>query len=422
MIASTYIFGDTMGASATTGQSKTLTVGERIQVRRRRNHLPRRVVADLIGRSEEWLRLIETGRLQLDSIRAIVRLAEVLQIEDYRELIDHQLPLYESASRNAEDLVERLTPILIDHPAAPNYLSANDSHVSTETTRWMNEEAERCEVVWTTSQRRYQLLTRELPLLLANARRAYWRNHSPDVRNALIRAYCLTARILSRVGSHELSALAGDRALELARHTDTPQQVAAGSWHWANALLHLHQDRRCWQLALAISRTVEPHEVHSDDAVLYGALQLLATRGLAMSDVNAANHLLARLQHLAESIGDDRTVAGVAFGPHKVATARMDIALSRHDFDGVINAARDVANPDEMVVDGRARYFIALARALAGRKEITSATFSLIQACEACPEDLRYDRDAHLTLRQIIEHDDRLLSAKVAHLADIAGL
>ncbi|MGV0585668.1 helix-turn-helix transcriptional regulator [Mycobacteroides chelonae] len=408
--------GGIMRAQKPLSHSGLLHVGERIELRRRHKHLSRKVVAELVGRSEEWLRLVETGQLRLDSVRTILRLAEVLQIEDYRQLIDYPTPQMGAAPDNANELVERLVPILVDHPAAGGQREQARTYAPIKEQVYLLEE------VWSTSQQRYELLTRQLPRVVADYRNRHWHNHSTEVRDALIRTYCLTARILGRLNAHQLAAIAGDRALGLAQSSDSPQHIAVSSWHWATALLNLQQNHRCRDFALAISQTVEPQDEKPDDAVLYGALQLLAARSLAASDPSATNRYLGRLQQLAASTGGDRSVVGVAFGPSEVATARMDIALSRNDFDGAIDAARSISNPDRLAIGHRARYFIALATAFAGRREIVSATFALIQASEACPEDLRYDPDAHTVLRQIIEHDDRFLSTKVAHLADLAGL
>lgn len=56
-----------------------LTPGQRIRRARRRRGLKQAAAAQLIGRSPGWLSLIENGLLELDSLSAIVALAEVLR-------------------------------------------------------------------------------------------------------------------------------------------------------------------------------------------------------------------------------------------------------------------------------------------------------------------------------------------------------
>jgi len=44
--------------------------------------MPRKALAELVGRSEEWLRQIEVGKRRMDSIECAIRLAEVLHAPD----------------------------------------------------------------------------------------------------------------------------------------------------------------------------------------------------------------------------------------------------------------------------------------------------------------------------------------------------
>lgn len=404
-----------------TQRSHLLSIGSRIELRRRHQHLSRRVVAELVGRSEEWLRLIETDKLRLDSIRTILRLAEVLQIQDYRELIDYPLLRPHERSDNAPDVLERFAPALIDHPSTTRP-TAFESQESSLPHDLIEKETQRCETVWSKSAQRYEILTAQLPHLISSCRQTYWRHRTPEIRQTLIRIYCLTSRILHRLNVSQLAAVASDRALMLAHFTDNPLHVAVSGWHWAFSLLALQQDRRCGEFALAISKTVERASPAADSIVLYGALQLLAARSLAASDPSATKRYLARLQHLAQSTDTDRTVAGIIFGEREIEMTRIEIALSYGDFDGAVNIARNLTEPQDLAFDHGARYFIALAAAFAGRHEMVAATLALVQAAEVYPEELRYNRSAHSVLRRIIEHDDCFLSAKVATLADLAGL
>jgi len=121
------------------GQSDHLTIGERVAFYRKRRGLTQRVLAELVGRTEEWLRKVESDTNPLDRLSVITALARVLGVglgdllgahillewKDSRErasvpalrvaLTDHRqyLPLPSNADDSAVDL-DRLATQLAD--------------------------------------------------------------------------------------------------------------------------------------------------------------------------------------------------------------------------------------------------------------------------------------------------------------------
>lgn len=57
-------------------------VGKRIKYYRERLGMPRPVLAGLVGRSPEWIKAIETGRLQTPKLPMLLRVAQALDIDD----------------------------------------------------------------------------------------------------------------------------------------------------------------------------------------------------------------------------------------------------------------------------------------------------------------------------------------------------
>ncbi|GAB3480136.1 helix-turn-helix domain-containing protein [Amycolatopsis cihanbeyliensis] len=64
-----------------------LTTGERIAWHRRRRGLSQRVLAELVGRTEDWLNKVENGRIQLDRLSVLAALAAELGVP-----LSHLLP------------------------------------------------------------------------------------------------------------------------------------------------------------------------------------------------------------------------------------------------------------------------------------------------------------------------------------------
>ncbi|MGH8919310.1 MAG: helix-turn-helix domain-containing protein, partial [Actinomycetes bacterium] len=68
-------------------------MGKRIKALRERRGLSQAVVAGLCGRSESWLKKIEQGTRQAVRLPTLLRLAEVLRLDDLTELTGQRLPL-----------------------------------------------------------------------------------------------------------------------------------------------------------------------------------------------------------------------------------------------------------------------------------------------------------------------------------------
>src|SRR5690606_35264057 len=63
-----------------------LPIGRRIQRYRGRAGMSRPVLAGLVGRSTEWVKAVETGRLQVPKLPMLLKLAQALGLEDLADL------------------------------------------------------------------------------------------------------------------------------------------------------------------------------------------------------------------------------------------------------------------------------------------------------------------------------------------------
>ncbi|GGQ83467.1 helix-turn-helix domain-containing protein [Couchioplanes azureus] len=61
------MIGDTSGGKAPTmhenDELPTLTTGQKIKVLRQRAGMPRKVLAGMVGKSSDWVKSVETGRI-----------------------------------------------------------------------------------------------------------------------------------------------------------------------------------------------------------------------------------------------------------------------------------------------------------------------------------------------------------------------
>lgn len=402
------------------------SVGERIELRRIQNALSRRVVANLVGRSEEWLRLVEAGRLRLDSIDVMIRLARVLRIEDFRELIDWPTRSVSPASEVEADLLRELRLQVLDHPVinmGRTVGGAPSSHLD------LRLGLHRCEVVWAGHVRRYSLLAQELPGLLADARHRYRESMTSEYGDLLIGIYRLCRELCSQLGAHDLALIVADRAMLLASRHSRSALLTTSACQVAIALLQAGRcaDARRYAMAVAAKLQEEDESRRAvaglRSATLQGALHLLAASAASsMLDPRGVERSLAEADRIAFKVDGYRQVHGIGFGLYEVELMRMEIALARTDFEAVLRIAGAIDLPDNYPVNKRVRYHIMAAAAFASRRDDMGGVFELLKAVEASDEDLRYDTDAQRTVQILLRRDNKLLRRDLIRLAGAAGI
>ncbi|TDZ45782.1 helix-turn-helix domain-containing protein [Mycobacteroides franklinii] len=403
------------------------TVGERIELRRLELRLSRRLVANLVGRSEEWLRLVETGRLRLDSVEVIMRLARALRIEDFRDLIDWPARREMPECRTVTDLLRPMRSAILDHPAinAAALWEGNSRRSQAAPAVDISTALDLYESIWSGPRGRYSQLAQQLPIALAQMRQHYWYSGGADGPEHLIRLYHLCRELCSRAGAHDLALIAADRGMLLAGSSTQRVVVAASAWHVADALIQWGRtgDGHWYALAAAAGLSSDATGGTDDDAAaLRGALQLLAAQTAAtVPDPAETKRLLAAAEHTAVRLGEHRQVHGVGFGRDEVGLTRMEAALACSDFDGVIQAASSTVLSEKCAAGRRARFHIMTARAFVGLHDEMGAAFELTKAADSSDEDLRYDTDAHRTLRSLLRRDNHLLRRDLVRLSHLAG-
>jgi transcriptional regulator with XRE-family HTH domain len=101
-----------------------LTPGQRIKFFRERAGMSRRVLGGLVGRTDEWVKAVETGRLKPPRLPMLVRLAEVLGVKDLGDLTgDQSLPVgaFVQGRHPAAPAIRRVaTRYTLQSPNAPS--------------------------------------------------------------------------------------------------------------------------------------------------------------------------------------------------------------------------------------------------------------------------------------------------------------
>ncbi|MDG4763573.1 helix-turn-helix transcriptional regulator [Solwaraspora sp. WMMD406] len=204
------------------------TFGSRLRAYRERSGKTRAVLGGLVGRSAEWVKAVESGRLLVPRLPMLLRLAEVLDIDDLSTLTGEQSLPVASVTRSGHPAVDSVatavqrTTLPAGDPLAAAELRARVDHAWAA---WHHASAERTAVAAL------------LPGLLTDARIAARRLDGVDRRQAaaeLARVYHLVQLYAAHQPQSQLVWLAADRAMLAAQDADDPGAIAAAAWYYAH--------------------------------------------------------------------------------------------------------------------------------------------------------------------------------------------
>ncbi|MFE3261841.1 helix-turn-helix domain-containing protein [Nocardia sp. NPDC059091] len=397
-----------------------LAVGERLEMRRRRRGLSRKVVANLAGRSEEWLRLVESGRRKLDSVEVLIRLAEILQIDNLTELID-MTPTQPAGFSADSDMLEALRGVILDHPMLR--VSETSSVTTQFDTELLRADLSACGQIWNTASKRYSRLARDLPAVVRTSQQARWGSREDASARLLVQAYHLARQLLTACGDHTLAAVVADRAMDIATSLGDARLIAASAWEVGNTLMGMSYPVHCQDYVLAAARRLSADLPDTAaETALWGALHLLAAQAAAATKHSQdVMRLLANAANAADAVGANAQCCGIQFGPTEVGLIGIQVALTSNNPDEAIRLAATIEPTADLLPARRARYHICQAVAYVHRRDEVAAALALTKAAKACPEDIRFDPDARHAVRQLLRHDNYLVRPEVRHLAELAG-
>lgn len=204
-----------------------VTFGRRVRILRERTGKSRSVLGGLVGRSEEWVKSIETGKLLTPRLPLLLRLAEVLGVEDLAELTgDQSIPV--ASVTKADHPATQAIADAMGRAVHPPNIEPNTASVATRVAQawqlWHQSSAERTAVAGV------------LPELLRDARSATRVLEGLARRRAqadLAQVYHLCQLFLAHQPAAELVWLAADRGMTAAQEADDPEALAVAAWYYA---------------------------------------------------------------------------------------------------------------------------------------------------------------------------------------------
>lgn len=222
----------------------TLTFGQRVQRARERGGKTRAVVAGLMDQSTEWVKAIEKGMIGMPRLPKLLRLAQVLGVDDITELTgDDRIAAatYTKAVHGDLPIVKRAltTYRLTAADREPEPADVLAARVRSAWKMWHGGDVNR--PVGPGVEGHRSRIANLLPALLADAQHSSRLLDGADRRRALVvlaETYHLAQLFLSFQPAPDLVVLTGDRAMTVAQDADSPRAIAGAAWY----MNHVHRD------------------------------------------------------------------------------------------------------------------------------------------------------------------------------------
>lgn len=362
--------------------------------------MSRRVLGGLVGRSAEWVKAIESGRLQTPKLHMLTKIAEALDISDLAELTGNgeAVSVSRYAVGPAHGALNDVRAALVDYRLSSDTRPVNLAHLR-----------ERLAAAWHLRHSSPDHRTKVgaiLPSLIRDAQRAVrarWGEERRDARRVLAGVYQLADFYVAYQPAPELVWLVADRAITEGQDADDPYAMAAGAW----ALVQALREAGRWDEALSVAHDgaaqLEPYmESAPDDwRGMVGALRAENALTYARKGRHGeAWRYWESAYEIARKLGPSYRHTQSSFSLAIMHANALSLGVDLRRSGEALKAAGGL-DPDQIVsVPRRSRHLIEVARAYAQHGESASVLEVLDQAERTAPETVRFNGWARdLTLK-----------------------
>lgn len=397
------------------------TFGQRLRHKRERAGKTRAVLAGLVGRSEEWLKAVESGRLQMPRLPMLVRLAEVLGVDNLADLTGgHPVEVRRVAYGEhpavpaIRDVIQRYT---LGRPA--------ESVVPVEILRRRVAQAWG---LWHGSRTRRSDVGALLPQLLRDCQDAAAGSDGQDRRAAhgvLADAYHLAQHAVVNAADPELLWLIVERGMAAARFADEPMALAGAAWTVGMMLRAGGRADEALSLVHEAGQLLEPRlpEAPDDWRGMWGALQLhsAVTAARAGRDGQAWAHW-DRAEDAARRLPSGYAHPWTMFGQANVDLTAVSLTVDMWRSRDALRRAESI-DPDSVPSrERRGRLYVEMARGHHATGERIAATRLLLAACDEGVDAVRYSPAARVIVDDLQAAPPRAIRGDVQTLATRVGL
>ncbi|KOT97720.1 hypothetical protein ADK70_07870 [Streptomyces rimosus subsp. pseudoverticillatus] len=397
-----------------------MTIGERIELLRRRRGLSRQTLASLVGYSSEWLRQVERKGRQVDRLSTLLRLAQVLHVKDVAAFMGVAVP-----QEKVEELTQGGEPDIRAALLGQRTAAAAGAAIRPGDLSRLGDDVDGVWRSWHESAQRYSRVRARLPGLLS---RVYGCHAWHSARQALplsAQVHRLTSAFLHSTGELPHALLAADRALAEARQAGDALLAAACLRSFGDVLLRLHSSGQARELCVTEADGLRRHgEVSTAEGEAERTwLYLTAAEAAAFQqDHHEAERLMDTAEELAAGICGSEIRIATPVTPVDVAAHRVRVEAVLGRTARALRLAEQVQEVNALHREGRVRFYLTLARTHLQARDQSGAVLALMQADRDCGEEMRCNVYARHLLRQAISQDSVTVRRDLHQLAESAGI
>jgi transcriptional regulator with XRE-family HTH domain len=405
-----------------------LPIGRRVAYWRGRRKMSQQVFADRLGKSKSWVDKVERGVRRLDKFSVVYEIADVLQV-------DVQMLMGKDPERRDG------TPSFMDQIEVEDIRAALERYDQISAFFYMPPEPPAIEALrksvghaWLTYQHaNYTALGRSLPRLLREAQAAdigyHGADSAPEAAHLLSQVYQIVSSVLRKLGEHDLSWLAADRAIAVSQRSGDPLLAGTATYRVALALLTLGRARPALEANVSIANRLAPgtgaEPVTPARLSVYGMLLLQGAMAAArIGDSSTVRDLLGGASEAARLLGADGNHYWTNFGPTNVqlhrAAAAVELGEGRQAVD--IHDHIDPIAFTALFPERRAHHYIDVARGLTQAGDVARASEMLLDGDRLAPAEIRFRPIAHEVLSDVLRRTRGEPPPAVAELAEHMGV
>lgn len=306
------------------GAGDHFTIGDRIAFYRRRRGLTQRVLANLVGRTEDWLSKVERNERDVRRLDVIGDLARALRVS-VGDLLGQPVLVEDSHPR--DDDVPAIRDALMSHRRLSRTLFGARAAESVA----LDPIRRICELAWDEYQHgRLGRVIAALPNLIKSAQAL---EESSTATASPRRCWMVSARIhhltastLARIGEADLAWIAAERAMSAAERSGDPLSLASAARAGTHALLAVGRFDDALNLGQTAAAWLRDQLKDDDPAALSIAGMLNLRTAIAAArkqDRSLAGALLDAAERAATRVGHDDNQWHTSFGPTNVQLHRI---------------------------------------------------------------------------------------------------
>jgi transcriptional regulator with XRE-family HTH domain len=401
------------------GAGDQFSVGERVAFYRRRRGLTQRVLADLVGRSEDWLSKVERGQRGLRRLDVIAELAGVLRVS-VGDLLGQPV-LVEDREQPEQDDIPAIRTALMNFRLLSTVLFAPEPQrrpLPRETVEHLTVSVRRGFLAGELGS-----VIAALPGLITNAQQLeISAAGSSGLEFALsARIHHLASSTLIKVGESDLAWMSAERAMAAADRSDNPLIIAAVARSASSALMAIGRFDDALQVARQAARWLDRQlgsaaRKNPVALSLSGMLHLRSAEAAArMGDRRTTNDMLQLAELAATGLGVDANFWQTNFGPTNVLLHRVTIGVDLDDIATVLDFGPQI-DPSNLTAERAASWRIDVAHAYAAAARDDEALSWLLAAQNEAAQLVWHSASARETVRSLY----RRSAGRPPELTDLA--